>query len=242
MLATVIPTLAVMAEVYGLSTQGGADSPLFRHYVSLLYKGEPLQPYNPMAGAVYLPTIGELRDLDAERLVVEAVDEVLVRLGWGEPMTMLLGVSHPGAWTDRITTEAEHRLRARPGNGLVLLWAGEPIDAWRLRLEAQAQAARAVRQRRAGAPRTVREAFDQEGWVYAVAGAPAPAPTPEARRAIYRVLDAVGDDDGLDTMVTLLYGDGLAGRLGWPPLGVPDRVGYEVALDSAHRLMPPSVA
>lgn len=228
----VVPTLDVMAEVYRLPRPGGASSQLFGHYLALINEGLPLQPYNPMAGQVTLPTVEELRDLHAERVVGEAAAEVLTLLDWEEPMALCLGVSHPGVWTDRVTSEAENRLVPRRGNGpeVVLLWAGEPVDVHRLRVEAGAQAARAVHRRRSGPPRTVQEAFDQEGWAYAIAGAPDPSPTPEARRVVGDALDVVGDATGIDAMVAVLYGDGAARPLGWPPLGVPDGVGYEVAV------------
>jgi hypothetical protein len=58
-----------------------------------------------------------------------------------------------------------------------------------------------------------------------------PAQVVPTLAAMAEVYGLPRDNAGLDTMVSLLYGDEAADRLGWHALGLRDRPGYAVGLD-----------
>ena len=228
MAVRVLPTLAAMAEVYRLPAEGGPESPRFGAYVELGRAGVPVSGYNPMTTKPVLPTIERLVAIDAEAIAARAASEAADRLGWTDEVALVLTVATPGMWTDRLGTEVEHRLTGR-GAREVLLWTGEDTGEAAVASAAVAQLVREVWRARNGLPGTVVAAAAQEGLALSMAGMRG---TRSAEAAA--VLEVLGDDTTLSSMVAFLYGDTAAEALGFTPVGLGDRVGesHAVALAS----------
>jgi hypothetical protein len=225
MTVRIAPTLAAMADIYQLSTDGGPESPRFTKYVDLNRDGYPVAGFNPMTTSKDpVKTIEALIELDAEELASATANDCARELGLRADIGLSITVATPGMWTDRLATEIEHRIGGRRWSE-ILLWSGEEVDADKLRLLTRAQMVRAGWATIHQPPRTVAQLAGQEGLVGAVArdpGEDAPSPDP----TVAEVLATVGEDSHLATRAAFLYGDDVARKMGWTPLGVGPSGGY----------------
>ena len=228
MTVRVIPTLAAMAEVYRLPAEGGPESPRFGAYVELGRAGVPVSGYNPMTSKPVLPTIERLLAIDAEGVATVAAMATAQQLGWTEDLDLVLTLATPGMWTDRLATEVEHRLVGK-GAREILVWSGEDTGEGAVASAAVAQVAREVWRERNGVPATVVAAAAQEGLALSMAGMRG-ARSAEAAF----VLEVLGDDDTLSSMVAYLYGDRAAEAMGYTPVGLGDRAGESHAVALAR--------
>ena len=225
MTVRIAPTLAAMADVYQLSTDGGPESPRFTRYVDLNRDGYPVAGFNPMTGSKdTIKTVEALVELDAEELASETANECARDLGLRADIGLSITVATPGMWTDRLATEIEHRIGGRRWSE-ILVWSGEEVDADRLRLLTKAQMVRAGWATIHQPPRTVAQLAGQEGLAGAFAPDPAADP-PSPDPAVADVLARVGADSHLATRAAFLYGDEVAQKLGWLPLGIGPSAGY----------------
>lgn len=218
-----IPTLGLMAEVYALSTAGGADSPRFRHYVSLNAARHPLGEFNPMTskpGAA--ETVEHLLSIDAEGVVgdVAGAEDIFI------------SVLTPGAWTDDVFTELERRMVA-PGS--VGVWAGETPDAEEVARLTRMSLARRRWQEHNGRARSLRPLASQEGYAAVSAGPPAPDGDGDAGRM---VLEVVGDTDDRGTLIAWLMGDEKAASFGDTGVGLGPGDGLRCSWEWASDLEP----
>ncbi len=228
MTITVVRTLEVMANVYGESMSGGPQSARFRAYVDAAANIVPVHGYNPMTSEPVVGTIEALIDARAEDRLGTVANRTALRLGYDRDESMHITVATPGMWTDRLATEVEHRLLAKDPGGL-LWWCDQAVDSDLLDSEIVAQTVRLIGQRRTGAPVNLRAAARQEGEAGASGGL-AGAFHPDAAE----VLEVLGDDTSLATMVAFLYGDVAAAEMGFASLGLEGRTGYEHAVACAR--------
>jgi hypothetical protein len=225
---TVERTLELMANVYRALTFGGSQSARFRSYVNAVAATAPIQGYNPMTSAPVIDTIEALIDAQAEDRLESVATRITHLLGYRQDDTMHITVATPGMWTDRLATEVEHRLLAKDPGGL-LWWCAQAINAETLDLEIVTQTVRLVLQRREGAPSNLTAAAHQEGVAGATAGQQG-----EFHTGAAEVLEVLGNDTGLGTMVAFLYGDTAATNMGFAPLGLSGSTGYAHAVAAAH--------
>src|SRR4029453_9880798 len=163
MTVRIAPTLAAMADIYQLSTDGGPDSPRFTRYVDLNRDGYPIAGFSPMTtNKETVKTVDALVELDAEELASETANECARDLGLREDIGLSITVATPGMWTDRLSTEIEHRIGGRRWSEIIV-WSGEEVDADRLRLLTKAQMVRAGWATIHQPPRTVAQLAGQEG-------------------------------------------------------------------------------
>jgi hypothetical protein len=237
MAVRIVPTLSAMAEIYRLSTDGGPESPRFRRYVELAKDGTPVSGYNPMTSKDALGTVEALLAIDAEDKAEDTANHYAEELGLGDDVDISITVATPGAWTDRLATEIEHRLGGRRWKEIVL-WTGEDVGEDTLRAATTAQTVRVGWALLHRPPRTVAHAAGQEGLAAAVAdaasiggdsGMSAPAVDDPADRSVAAALDVFGDETDLSSRAALLYGDEVARQFGWMPLGVQPSAGYGYA-------------
>jgi hypothetical protein len=226
----VVPTLAAMAEVYRRSAVGGRDSPRFESYLELGREGLPVAGWNPMTSKDVLGTIERLQAIDAEALVAETAAAVVKQLGADEDVPVAVVVAAPGLWTDRVMTEAEHRLAGR-GRNEILFWQGEDVGEDAVRATAAADVVRAVWANRYGIPATVKDAVAQEGLALALAGMGGRFDDDAAA-----TFDVLADDTTLSSMVAFLLGDDAAEAMGFTPVGLGPRVGERHAVALVERL------
>jgi hypothetical protein len=232
-----VSTLATMAEIYQLPREGGAASPRFKRYLELIPGCYELVAYNPMAGPHALETTEQLLAINAEAVALEAAREAASLCSYPDPITLAVVLAAPGAWTDRLTSEIEHRTWRRPpsGHGLVLHWTRETPTAGQIRREAIAEAVRvmAVALRESG--ESVASLLHREGLAYALAGNPYGPVTPDDDQAVGDAVEVLGASGKMADMAAVLYGDPAAAALGWPPAGVAEHGGYRWAIARAER-------
>jgi hypothetical protein len=233
----VIPTLAEMAEIYRLPREGGASSPRFKRYLELVPRLYGLTAYNPMAGPHALETTEQLLAVDAETVALEAASEVASLCRYSDAITLAVVLCAPGAWTDRLTTEIEHRTSRRPppGHGLVLHWTRETPTAGQIRREAIAESVRVMAAAVRGRGDSVVSLLQREGLAYALGGNPYGPVTAEDEHTVGDAVEVLGGSGELCDMTAVLYGDAAAAALGWTPAGVAEYGGYRWAIDQAER-------
>jgi hypothetical protein len=225
---TVERTLELMANVYRSSMSGGPQSARFRAYVDAAAALAPVHGYNPMTSEPVINTIEALIDMRAEDRLEMVANQTARRLGYDRDDAMHVTVATPGMWTDRLATEVEHRLLAKDPGGM-LWWCDQSVEAELLDFEIVTQTVRLLSQRQAGAPGNLTAAARQEGEACATAGQ-----TGAFHSAAAEVLEVLGNDDSLATMVAFLYGDTAATDMGFTPLGIEGRVGYDHAVAIAR--------
>ena len=232
-----VPTLAAMAEIYRLPREGGAASPRFKRYVELVPRLYGLAAYNPMAGPHALETTEQLLAVDAEAVASEAASEVASLCSYPDTITLAVVLCAPGAWTDRLATEIQHRTARRPpfGRGLVLHWTGETPTAEQIRREAIAEAVRVMAVAALGRGESVASVLHREGLAYALGENPYGPATAEDERAVGDAVDVLGASEEMGDMTSVLYGDAAAVALGWTPAGIAEHGGYRWAIDRAER-------
>jgi hypothetical protein len=112
------------------------------------------------------------------------------------------------------------------------VWTSETATAAQLIQEVKAAIYRVVYQQRRGLPSSLRSMLTQEGLAGVFAGARPELSQAELEQA-REVLDSVGDDPRYPTAFAFMYGDQAALELGYTPLGVAPRAGFETALAGA---------
>jgi hypothetical protein len=236
MTVRIAPTLSAMADIYQLSIDGGPESPRFTRYMDLNRDGYPIAGFTPMTtNKETVKTVDALVELDAEELASEIANECARDLGLREDIGLSITVATPGMWTDRLATEIEHRVGGRRWSEIIV-WSGEEVDADRLRRLTKAQMVRAGWATIHHPPRTVAQLAGQEGLSGAFAREDGDeTPSPDA--AVAEVLAVVGEDSHLATRAAFLYGDEVAEKLGWLPLGVGPSAGYQHSIALALEML-----
>jgi hypothetical protein len=114
----------------------------------------------------------------------------------------------------------------------VMLWSSEKPSAGLVRRETLTTLYRTIDERKHGPVRKLREVMEREGRAMRFAAH-------ERRyddvilRAIREKIEPHLDSHAAPIVFAALYGDATAESLGYPPLGIPDRGGYELALADA---------
>jgi hypothetical protein len=182
-------------------------------------------------------TTEQLLDMNAETVAMEAAREAVNLCNYRDPITLAVVLCAPGAWTNRLTTEVEHRTKhgLPPGCGLVLHWTRERPTAEQIRREAIAEAVRVMVLAAPGRREAVRGLLDREGLAYALGGNPYGPLTAEDQQAVGDAVDAPGESDSISDMTAILYGDAAAVALGWTAAGITEHGGYRWAIDEAER-------
>jgi hypothetical protein len=232
-----LPVLGILRELYAQPR----NMARFRDYITRLTgDGDdvvlPIGVANPMAKEQALSKIDELLALGAEEIGAAATADAAARLQSVEtvPITasIVLADDVGGGWTNRYTTEAMVRFPSRGALkrpfATALAWTSESPTASDLRHEVLAAIYRVAYQQRFGLPATLRERLRQEGLAASFAEVRAALP-PTDLQAAQKTIDALGDDPPYPQVFAALYGDAAAAELGYQPLGLPPRAGFEVA-------------
>ena len=235
-----VPVLVVLRDLYARPR----DASRFGAYLDAMLQGTgdvvlPIAAANPMAREHALARVVELLDLGAEALGASAAADAAARLTDVDDRlraSLVLADDVAGGWTNRYLTEASGRFADRVDRKrnavAALLWASESPAPDRIRQTLLGDLYRAAYRRRLGPARTLRAMLAQEGRTAAFAGArPAlpPAQTAAARATIAPFLDSAT----YSQQFAALYGDAPAVSVGYVPLGLPARAGFEVALEDA---------
>lgn len=239
----IAPTLHTMAGVYALSREGGPKSPRFAAYVSHTPTNWGLVPYNPMAGDAALDAVRALIAVDAESVAQQAAQQVVAECSFSEAITLAMAVRSKGFWTDRIATEVDERVTAKPRvphRGVISLWSREETSTQDVAREAAAEAVRVMWHAQHGVADTLNRVLACEGLAYALAGLVGDLGTyatqvsPEETVAVLEAFEVLGDSTKASEIAGVIYGDEAAKEMGWTPLGIPQYAGYRWAITRAQ--------
>ena len=235
---TVVPTLAVMAELYRLPKDGGAESSRFAAYVRHAATTWGMSSYNPMAGPHAAESVAALLALDAEGAAFRAATAAARELGWEDEATLAVVVLSPGMWTDRLANGVERIAAAErvAGKGQVVFWTREPVTEADVVREARAELARVAWTTQHGRATTLRAVLEREGLARAIGDVAGPA-SEEPWGAVAEMVTRDGALAGLDRVAPVLFGDAVADTLGWTPRGLPMQAGLRWAAAEARRAM-----
>jgi hypothetical protein len=216
----------------------------FQEYLEILRNeaGEmelPISNVNPMAKPHVLERVEQLLALDGEAVALAAAQEGATRLGdVADALRLIVIVADDaaGGWTNRAFAEFSHRYESKHqvqrGWVVVMLWSSEEPTAGGVRIETLATLYRTIDERKHGPVRKLREILEREGRTMRFSGHKRRYDD-TTLRAIRETIGPHLDSHGAPIVMAALYGDAVAASLGYPPLGVPDRGGYELALVNA---------
>jgi hypothetical protein len=239
---TYLPVLRTLRELYVQPR----DVRRFRQYIATLTGGGedvvvPIGVANPMAKEHAVARLDELLALGADDIAAEATASAQARLGhlqrdYEIKATLVLADDVAGGWTNRYTTEASVRFPSRGALkrpfASALVWTSELPTAEQIRQEVAAAIYRVAYQQRHGLPQTLRSMLDQEGLAGVFAGA-RPTLVGEALGRARPIVNRDPDHALYPEIFACMYGDSAAEELGYRPLGLPPRAGFEVALADA---------
>ncbi len=235
---TYLPVLGVLRELY----QQPRSMARFHDYITRMTGGGddivlPIGVANPMAKEQALAKLDELVALGAEDIGSAATSEAQGRLAAIETVeikaSIVLVDDVGGGWTDRFTTEAMVRFPSRGALkrpfATALVWTSESQTRDQLRLEVLAAVYRVAHQQRFGLPASLSERLRQEGLAAQFAGIATTLP-PEDLEQAGQIIMRLGDNPPYPQVFTAFYGDAAGAQLGYQPLGLGPRAGFEVAL------------
>jgi hypothetical protein len=242
MRVTYLPVLHTLRELYSQPR----DMRRFQRYIATLTGGTdhvvlPIGVANPMAREHALDKIDELLALGAEEVCARSAATAGARLAHRSPeveikAALVLADDVAGGWTNRFTTEAMVRF---PGRGALtrpfataLAWTSESPTAAQLGQEMLAAIYRVAHQQGRGLPTSLRAMLGQEGLAGVFAGQ-RPALSADELAKARTIVKELGDDPPYPQAFAALHGDAAAEQLGYAPLGLPARAGFEVALADA---------
>ena len=247
-----LPVLQILRDLYVQPR----DITRFRRYIATLTGGSddvvlPIGVANPMAKEHAVAKIDELLAIGADDIGAQAAADAGGRLKRVEndveiKASVVLVDDVAGGWTNRYTSEASVRF---PGRGALkrpfataLAWTSESPKAEDIRREMLAAIYRVAYQQRRGLPTSLAAMLEQEGLAGVFADA-RPELAPAQVSAARAVIETLGKDPRYPTVFAAMYGDAAAAELGYAPLGLPARAGFEVALaDALERRRDPLAA
>ncbi len=199
----------------------------------------PLVYMNPMGKEHVLKALEGWIALEAEDLVRATLIEATRRLELDLPplkVGLVIVDDLKGGWTNRHFNDAGFRFKLegirKTGWIPIPLWSSEIPNLESLRLEVLENCARVANFWERGEPTTLMAMMRQEGYVAKFAGR-VPGLSADDLEYTRAVLEPLLDNQHQPTQMAALYGDAVALELGYPPLGLSPRAGFELALAEA---------
>ncbi len=235
-----VPILARLRDLYA-QPRGLAR---FEGYLELLRSQTgamelPLSGVNPMAKTRAPVVVERLLALEAESVVISAAREGVQRLRDLDDalrFAVIVADDADGGWTNRAFSEFAHRYERKHevqrGWATVVMWSSEDPSEELVRTRTLETMYRTVDELEHGAVRTLRAILNREGRTMRFAGHEPRYDDATVQRIRERIEPHL-DSHAAPVVLAALYGDDIARSLGYPPLGIPDRGGYELALANA---------
>ncbi len=199
----------------------------------------PLSTLNPMAKAHALDRVEQLLAIAAEDRALAAARDAAARMSDLDDsvrIIVLLIDDAMGGWTNRAFAEFSHRYERKyevpRGWASVVIWTTEDPAPELIEQRTYETLYRTIDERKRGPVRTLREIMDREGRTMRFAGYE-PRYDDATLRSIRATIEPHLDSHAAPVVFAALYGDAVARSLGYPPLGVPGRGGYEQAFADA---------
>lgn len=200
----------------------------------------PLSAFNPMSKEHVAQRLDELRQLDAERILRQAIAEANARLGKSlapRPAGLVMADDFAGGWTNRYQTEATARFgkvtKIERDWLVILCWSSEQPSASELRQAALEQIYRGQSRLTFGQPRTLEAMLRQEGAAQRFAERTLAKDAAAVTQHVAEVLAEHRTTGDYPTAFACLYGDEAATSIGYAPRGIPARGGFALALAEA---------
>ncbi len=199
----------------------------------------PLTALNPMGREHVAEMLDRMIALGVEDAAAEAAAEARERLCDVDDeirVAIALADDLKGGWTNRYFAEMANRFERKyevaRGWATVLFWTSEEPTLERTRVETLAAIYRTLYERECGAAESLRAMMEQEGRAARFAGM-RPHLDEAALQKTRHIIESHLESKAYPAIVAVLYGDEAATSLGYPPLGLPERAGYAVALADA---------
>lgn len=250
-----VPLLQMQRDLHDLPR--GWDR--FRGYLEAMQPGTentiaPLFVMNPMGKEHVAARLDQLLTMGVEAVAAEATKEAEQRFGLLSgrlKVGLVLADDMAGGWTNRYLSEAQLRFgymtkpqkRVRDhgtvplGWVIVLLWISDEPSGKRVHEEVLSAIYRALYIQRNGLPTTLRQMLAQEGLAAVFAAAQSPTMDEDERAYSCQVVQPHLDSADFPTVFACLYGDEAACAVGYPALGLSDRVGFTIAYHLAQSSM-----
>lgn len=237
---TSVPLLQKQREMYRVPR----GPQRFDAYLNLMADGHPerlptlpLQTLNPMAREHVAERLDQLILLGADGWLQDFAHELNLLLDQNQNLKMcwVLADDVKGGWTNRYLTDASLRFgvpRYLPEWVPLVLWASEEPDQESLRKVAFSGVCRHIHKLEKGAPQTLQDHLDLEGFALSHAGHHTEL-SEEELDYTRAVLEPHLQSTHFPTLFTCLYGDEAAKTVGYPPLGLDPSAGFELALQQA---------
>lgn len=225
--------------------------PRFEAYIAFMTKGDeilPLGAFSPMGRRQpdYLDTLLKMK---AESIAETAASKAASRLNIVPDIykLALVVVDAPegkNTWTHRHVTDAEWRLENKyddvPISSSLLftrwvtvqLWTDEEPTPQYIQQETQTALFRAAHRSQLGVPSTLQDYLRQEGRALAFANCPVELEQEDLEYS-RQVLAPLLQSSHYPTCFAALYGDKIAKSVGYSPLGLSARAGFQVGLADA---------
>lgn len=176
----------------------------------------PIGGYNPMAKAHVSEKLRELKVLNAEKIIAEAVKNI--PSGKEYEVVFNLADDLLGGWTNRYTTDYQSKFELNPlvqrGFCTPYFWTSETYSAHLIKERTIAQAYRTIYFSRHGKPVSLEDHVKQEAWVAAELGFES-----ISNPKVHSFYEANRHTIDYSTIIAFLYGDAAAESLGFGPLG-----------------------
>jgi len=231
---TYVPLLSVQRELYRLPR----SRERFDAYLATMVDRQsndirlPLASMNPMAKEHVPERLDQLIAIGADEIARSATDAI-GDIGGDFRVTMVLSDDLLGGWTNRFAAEFSSRfeLKAMMKRGWIVatLWSSEPADAMRVRQTVAAAIRRVEFVLRNGAPKTLAERMQQEGYALSRAGVELPAVDLDRIR---KTIEPLLETTDMRTSIECLFGDAASRSLGFTERGLPDNAGISLALEN----------
>ncbi|HEX2032572.1 MAG TPA: hypothetical protein VHS99_00165 [Chloroflexota bacterium] len=235
-----LPVLVILRDLYAQPR----DMNRFRSYLATMLQGTddvvvPITVANPMAKEHALAKAEELLALGADEVGAATTEEAGRRLAavpGAFKVSLVLADDAGGGWTNRSLLEAQSRFALRIDRKrnfvCALAWTSESPAREEIRETLLGDIYRAAYRYHAGAARTLGAMLEQEGLAGVFAGS-RPALPADALAGARAVIAPYLDTTDYAQQFAALYGDEAAVSVGYSPLGLPPRAGFQVALADA---------
>lgn len=236
----ILPTIDTMLELY----EKPRSIERFQEYISILQGTTkdlvvPIAGFNPMAKEHLLNRLAALKDMKAEALMQDVIDEMNLEQR-NEPDLKVIKVALnladdlKGGWTNRYTTDYDSKFKI---NAIVkrnfctpLLWASEPFSEMLIRRRTLEYVMRTIYWQANTNPKTLKEHIDQEIFVAKKRNYESEIINSTEFEILDNFYSKYKHADEYSLVFNFLYGDNASKSLAFPVYGISERLnGFDYA-------------
>ena|ERR1700741_2409774 len=213
----------------------------FNEYLTILQgntKGDmaiPISGFNPMAKDVAADKLKELKELDAEGIMLSTANDINGQLEHKSKSVFKLVLNLcddvQGSWTNRFTSDYDHKFKMSAllsrNFCVVVFWTSEKINTELIRTRTEEAIYRTTYRTKHPTPLTLQQHIDQERAVFQKMNSNNTSPIDPEIRNFY---NKNRESEEYNLIFNFLYGDKACESLGFPTYGIEqDYAGFEFA-------------